>query len=236
MSGLLPVSVAWTQQQANAPPLRHPERPRAVLHCANCGYVSLRLVSRFGEVRHRVFVIMAMLRGVRLATGTAVACSVFASAPAVATAEPAKPCEVLEPDSLEISWTAPCDEGRWLLDPQSGCRMWDWHPAPEDTSTWTGACSPAPWRGPRRPAAWPRRRWRLCGAPLPRPGVARRLRPRLCALLRPGVAWRLRHQPCAEPPRSRPAGPPPRPWPFPRPPAVWRLPAPRLALQPQPFG
>ena len=83
---------------------------------------------------------MAMLRGLRLATGAAVACGVSALALTVAKAERARPCDVMEPDPLGISWTAPCDEGRWLLDPQSGCRLWDWHPAPEDTSTWTGAC------------------------------------------------------------------------------------------------
>ena len=83
---------------------------------------------------------MAMLRGLRLATGAAVACGVLALALTVAKAERARPCDVMEPDPLGISWTAPCDEGRWLLDPQSGCRLWDWHPAPEDTSTWTGAC------------------------------------------------------------------------------------------------
>jgi MORN repeat len=81
---------------------------------------------------------MALLRGVRLATGAAMAFSLLALT--VATAQRARPCDVVEPDSLGISWTAPCDEGRWLLDPQSGCRLWDWHPAPEDTSTWTGAC------------------------------------------------------------------------------------------------
>jgi hypothetical protein len=82
---------------------------------------------------------MAMLRGLQLATGAAVACGLLASA-LTATAEWVRPCDVVEPDSLGISWTAPCDEGRWLLDPQSGCRLWDWHPAPEDTATWTGIC------------------------------------------------------------------------------------------------
>ena len=24
--------------------------------------------------------------------------------------------------------------------PGAGCRLWDWHPAPEDTATWSGAC------------------------------------------------------------------------------------------------
>ena len=26
------------------------------------------------------------------------------------------------------------------MDTGLGCRMWDWHPAPEDTATWTGRC------------------------------------------------------------------------------------------------
>jgi hypothetical protein len=45
-----------------------------------------------------------------------------------------------EPDSVQISWEAPCQDGSWLMDTQLGCRMWDWHPAPEDKVTWTGAC------------------------------------------------------------------------------------------------
>src|SRR4029079_8327904 len=54
---------------------------------------------------------------------------------------PAKPdCPSDEPDSLQISWTQPCDEGDWLLDTQTGCRMWDWHPDPKDRAVWSGAC------------------------------------------------------------------------------------------------
>ena len=49
-------------------------------------------------------------------------------------------CPPDEPDSLQISWTAPCDSGTWLFDTQAGCRMWDWHPAPEDKVVWKGAC------------------------------------------------------------------------------------------------
>ena len=49
-------------------------------------------------------------------------------------------CPPGEPDSLQISWTAPCDSGSWLLDTKSGCRMWDWHPEPEDKAIWKGAC------------------------------------------------------------------------------------------------
>jgi len=51
-----------------------------------------------------------------------------------------KECPPGEPDSLQISWTAPCDQGDWLLEPGVGCRMWDWHPAPEDKVVWRGAC------------------------------------------------------------------------------------------------
>jgi hypothetical protein len=49
-------------------------------------------------------------------------------------------CSVNEPDSVQISWDAPCLEGTWLLDTELGCRMWDWHPTPEDTATWSGVC------------------------------------------------------------------------------------------------
>jgi len=44
------------------------------------------------------------------------------------------------PDSVQISWNTPCDNGLWLFEPGVGCRMWDWHPAPTDTTTWTGNC------------------------------------------------------------------------------------------------
>ena len=49
-------------------------------------------------------------------------------------------CSVDEPDSVQISWDTPCLEGTWLLDTELGCRMWDWHPAPDDTATWSGTC------------------------------------------------------------------------------------------------
>jgi len=65
-----------------------------------------------------------------------------------ATAAAARDCDVVEPDSLQISWTAPCEDGSWLLDPQAGCRLWDWHPAPEDTATWSGTCPGGHKQGP----------------------------------------------------------------------------------------
>jgi hypothetical protein len=49
-------------------------------------------------------------------------------------------CQPDEPDSVQISWDAPCRRGEWLMDTELGCRMWDWHPAPEDGATWSGAC------------------------------------------------------------------------------------------------
>jgi len=66
------------------------------------------------------------------------AASVFAQQLAMAPAQTNCPSE--EPDSVQISWTQPCDEGDWLLDQQLGCRMWDWHPDPQDRAVWSGSC------------------------------------------------------------------------------------------------
>jgi hypothetical protein len=49
-------------------------------------------------------------------------------------------CPSEAPDSLQISWTQPCDEGDWLLDTEVGCRMGDWHPDPKDRAMWSGVC------------------------------------------------------------------------------------------------
>ena len=49
-------------------------------------------------------------------------------------------CPTVDPDSLQISWVQPCEEGNWLLDTETGCRMWDWHPDPRDHASWTGSC------------------------------------------------------------------------------------------------
>lgn len=59
----------------------------------------------------------------------------------VAAAVDTPDCATVEPDSLQISWVQPCEEGDWLLDTQSGCRMWDWHPDPHDHASWTGQCT-----------------------------------------------------------------------------------------------
>jgi hypothetical protein len=64
----------------------------------------------------------------------------LASAQEVASAVEAPDCATVEPDSLQISWVQPCEEGDWLLDTQSGCRMWDWHPDLHDHAAWTGGC------------------------------------------------------------------------------------------------
>src|SRR5262249_3461602 len=90
--------------------------------------------------RGRLF-IMPSVGGPRFVTSMAMIYALLGPALAVPAAQTrAQPCGVVEPDSLAIGWTAPCDEGRWLLDTQKGCRLWDWHPEPEDTATWTGAC------------------------------------------------------------------------------------------------
>ena len=49
-------------------------------------------------------------------------------------------CPYDEPDSVQISWTSPCEQGTWLLDTETGCRMWDWHPEVNDKAVWSGAC------------------------------------------------------------------------------------------------
>ncbi len=49
-------------------------------------------------------------------------------------------CSPQAPDSIQISWTEPCLEDDWLLDAKTGCRMWDWHPDPQDRVVWSGSC------------------------------------------------------------------------------------------------
>lgn len=49
-------------------------------------------------------------------------------------------CAVDEPDTVQISWDAPCEEGNWLLEPGVGCRMWDWQPDQQDKPSWSGSC------------------------------------------------------------------------------------------------
>ena len=49
-------------------------------------------------------------------------------------------CATDEPDTVQISWDAPCEEGNWLLEPGVGCRMWDWHPDKQDKASWSGSC------------------------------------------------------------------------------------------------
>ena len=59
----------------------------------------------------------------------------------IAAASMLPDCPSDEPDTLQISWVQPCDEGDWLLDTEAGCRMWDWHPDSSDKAVWSGACS-----------------------------------------------------------------------------------------------
>lgn len=49
-------------------------------------------------------------------------------------------CPSIEPDSVQISWDQPCEQGNWLFDTEKGCRMWDWHPEPRDRAVWSGGC------------------------------------------------------------------------------------------------
>jgi hypothetical protein len=58
----------------------------------------------------------------------------------VALAPGQSDCAADEPDSVQISWNSPCEEGSWLLEPGVGCRMWDWHPDRQDRAIWSGAC------------------------------------------------------------------------------------------------
>lgn len=73
----------------------------------------------------------------------AAACSLLLLVPAMVLAASdirAAPCDAGQPDSLEINWTAPCQDGSWDLDPSVGCRLWGWRPLPEDVATWSGVC------------------------------------------------------------------------------------------------
>ncbi|MCW5733688.1 MAG: hypothetical protein KIS73_06165 [Enhydrobacter sp.] len=65
---------------------------------------------------------------------------VQAAAQQMAAASTPVDCSMDAPDSLEISWTQPCEEGDWLFDTEVGCRMGDWHPDPKDRVTWSGTC------------------------------------------------------------------------------------------------
>jgi hypothetical protein len=58
----------------------------------------------------------------------------------LAMAPPQADCPSEAPDSIQISWTQPCEEDDWLLDTKAGCRMWDWHPDPQDRAVWSGSC------------------------------------------------------------------------------------------------
>jgi hypothetical protein len=86
---------------------------------------------------------ISMSNKVRTATRAATACSLFLVAPALALAAaeiPAQSCDVAQPDSLEINWTEPCQDGSWDLVLHVGCRLWEWRPDPEETVTWSGSC------------------------------------------------------------------------------------------------
>lgn len=79
------------------------------------------------------------------ATTLLIAASNLAGLPAlaqqIAMAPPPADCPSEAPDSVQISWTNPCTDGDWMLDTKAGCRMWDWHPDPQDRAAWSGRCS-----------------------------------------------------------------------------------------------
>jgi hypothetical protein len=64
-----------------------------------------------------------------------------ATAQQVAMVPNSMDCPYQNPDSVQISWTQPCEEGTWLLDTETGCRMWDWHPDLQDKAVWSGSCA-----------------------------------------------------------------------------------------------
>jgi hypothetical protein len=84
-------------------------------------------------MRVLTYALVMLLAGAQLA-GTA------ATAQQMAIASIRPDCRSEAPDSLQISWTQPCEEGDWLLDTEVGCRMGDWHPDPKDRALWSGAC------------------------------------------------------------------------------------------------
>jgi hypothetical protein len=61
---------------------------------------------------------------------------------------PGSDCLTDEPDSVQISWVEPCENGNWLFDTVLGCRMWDWHPDPHDKASWSGSCRQGQKEGP----------------------------------------------------------------------------------------
>ena len=94
------------------------------------------------------------MRSRSLRDAVAVVLSTIVAANSLAKAEPAAAlessgdCLVEEPDAVQISWDAPCRTGTWLMDTEQGCRMWDWHPGPSDSATWSGACAAGVKSGP----------------------------------------------------------------------------------------
>ena len=89
----------------------------------------------WGPIMRRVspFFLVLLVAGFALMDGPA-------SAQDQALVSTKQDCPPDEPDSVQINWDTPCEIGTWLFDPEAGCRLWDWHPDPQDAATWTGAC------------------------------------------------------------------------------------------------
>ena len=82
-------------------------------------------------MRHSSYILVLLIAAVH---------SAAASGQQLALAPGTLDCPFDEPDSVQISWVAPCEDGNWLLDTETGCRMWDWHPDLHDRAVWNGAC------------------------------------------------------------------------------------------------
>jgi hypothetical protein len=118
-----------------------PARTRFLEKMALRRNAGIRTVSIMAISRKRFGI--AMTKGARTTSRMAATCGLFllmAALPLAAAEVGPQSCDAAEPDSLQINWTAPCRDGSWSLDPQAGCRLWDWRPEPEDTVTWSGAC------------------------------------------------------------------------------------------------
>jgi len=75
-----------------------------------------------------------------LVMASTLAASGAASGQQLASMRDKPDCPSIEPDSVQISWDSPCENGNWLYDTEAGCRMWDWHPEPKDRAVWSGSC------------------------------------------------------------------------------------------------
>ena len=72
--------------------------------------------------------------------------SAFAQQLAMAPSQTECPSEA--PDWIQISWTSTVRGRRLGAGFESGCRIGDWHPDPQDRAVWSGTCSNGSKDGP----------------------------------------------------------------------------------------